>query len=230
VTGHAFTLAGAALVARPEGALWWPGARLLALGDLHLGRSLRLARRGGTLLPPYETAETLARLEAVVAATAPATVVCLGDSFDDMAAAEDLDTPARDRLARLAEGRAWVWVAGNHDPRPPGLPGIAAPDWTAAPLRFRHEPGPPAEGWAEVAAHLHPKARLGGRSRPCFVIGAGRVILPAFGAYTGGMPCDHPDVAAMAGPGAIAVVTGTQALAMPLAPPTPIRRRGWRLP
>ncbi len=160
MNGHAFTLCGAALVARPSGALWWPAARLLAVADLHLGKAERLARRGGPLLPPYETADTLARLAAEVDALAPATVLCLGDSFDDPDAALGLAESAGRDLARLAAGRLWVWIAGNHDPGPPGPGATHRGMWREGPLAFRHIALPEAAG--EVSGHYHPKARIGG--------------------------------------------------------------------
>ena len=192
MSDHAFTLGDARLHARPSGALWWPALRLLAVGDLHLGRAQRGALFGGAPLPPYESAETLDRLAAEIAALDPAHVVSLGDGFDDRAAAERLDAPARARLASLAAGRRWTWIAGNHDPGPLSLPG----DWRAelrpAPggpvLRHIAEPG---ETGPELSAHWHPKARIGPGRRRCFLLGPGpggpRLILPAFGAFTGGL-------------------------------------------
>jgi DNA ligase-associated metallophosphoesterase len=134
----ALRLAGGLALARPSGALWLPAARLLVVSDLHLGKAERLARRGGALLPPYETEETLARLAAEVDALGPATVLCLGDSFDDLRAAEALDEAARETIARLAAGRRWVWAAGNHDPAPLDLPGTHAAEWREGPFAFRH--------------------------------------------------------------------------------------------
>ncbi|MCC6304916.1 MAG: ligase-associated DNA damage response endonuclease PdeM [Rhodobacteraceae bacterium] len=217
MNGHAFTLAGAALLARPSGALWWPAARTLAVADLHLGKALRLARAGGPLLPPYETGDTLARLAAEVAALAPATVLCLGDSFDDDGAARDLAPAAGAELARLAAGRRWLWLAGNHDPAPPGHPGRHAGEWREGPLAFRHIARPGAEA-GEVSGHFHPKARVAGLSRPCFVIAAGRVILPAFGTYTGGLAADAPALAALLLPPARAVLVGDGGIVLPLTP------------
>ena len=125
MTATPIRLAGASLVPRPSGALWWPAMRLLCVADLHLGRSERLARRGGALLPPYETAATLDRLAAELAALAPSSVVCLGDSFDDCAAGAALPASERDRLTALIAGRDWTWIAGNHDPAPLACPGPA---------------------------------------------------------------------------------------------------------
>lgn len=214
MTGHAFTLAGERMVALPSGALHWPAGGVLAVADLHLGKSLRMARRGGQLLPPYETAATLARLDAAIETMRPARVICLGDSFDDSEAGAELDEAHRLWLARLMAGREWLWVAGNHDPVPSALGGTHLAEVRKGTLTFRHIAAPGAV--AEVSAHFHPKARLGGRSRPCFLVDAARVILPAFGAYTGGLPCDHPALAALMGPGAVAVLTGAQAVAIPL--------------
>ena len=123
MSGQPITLAGARLVARASGALWWPAERLLAVADLHLCRSERLARRGGALLPPYETAATLDRLAAEVAALAPTRVVALGDSFDDCAAGAAIAAADAARLTALIAGRDWTWIAGNHDPAPLALPG-----------------------------------------------------------------------------------------------------------
>lgn len=214
-----FTLAGAGLEARASGALWWPAKRLLCVADLHLGRSERLARRGGTLLPPYEIAATLDRLAAEIAALAPRIVVCLGDSFDDTDAGAALDATDADRLTTLSAGREWVWIAGNHDPAPLSMPGTHRAELRHGPLVFRHiAVAGPERG--EVSGHYHPKHRLATRgravTRACFLHDARRVILPAFGAYTGGLRSDHPALAALLAPPARAILTGTPCLAVPL--------------
>ena len=163
------TLAGARLTARASGALWWPAERLLCVADLHLGKSERLARRGGTLLPPYETAETLDRLAAEIAALAPARVVCLGDSFDDCAAGAALAPADAARLTALMAGRDWIWIAGNHDPGaagarrpPPGRARASARSPSATPRRPRRRarrglrPLPPEAAPAGRAAARSP--------------------------------------------------------------------------
>ena len=214
----AVTLAGAALRARASGALWWPEAGLLCVSDLHLGKAERMARRGGPLAPPYDTEETLARLEAEVAALAPRVVVCLGDSFDDSEAARALPDAARLRLAGLMAGRRWIWIEGNHDPGPVDLGGSHLRAFTAGSLVFRHVAS--AAG-GEVSGHYHPKAgiRAQGRRvrRPCFAVDGGRMILPAFGAYTGGLDVTAPDLRRLLGPGAVAILTGRPMLRVPLA-------------
>jgi uncharacterized protein len=229
---HAFTWMGVPLVACASGALWWPAASLLVVADLHFGRSERLARRGGALLPPYETAATLDRLADEVARRAPRGVICLGDSFDDDACAASLAETDIRRLLALMAGRDWVWIAGNHDPAPLALDGRHLAALTLGPLVFRHAPEHDASA-GEVVGHLHPKLRrrLGGRtiSRPCFVRDSRRLILPAFGAYTGGLDVDHPAVAAALDPdSAVAIVTGDPCLALPLRHPrrAPVRLRG----
>jgi DNA ligase-associated metallophosphoesterase len=217
MSDFSFSLCGAALLARPDGALHWPEAHTLVVSDLHLGKSERMARRGGALLPPYDTLETLARLAAAVSACAPETIVCLGDSFDDVEASEALDAQARALLAGLMAGRRWVWIAGNHDPVPGDLGGGALSELALGPLRFRHI----AEAGAalgEVSGHYHPKARLpgGGAARPCFLVDGARVVLPAFGAYTGGLATQHMALDALMRPGALAVLTGRRAIAAPM--------------
>jgi len=202
------------LVARGSGALWWPARRLLAVADLHFGKAGRLARRGGALLPPQDTQATPARLDAEVSALDPAEVVCLGDSFDDLEAADLPETEAK-WLVRLMAGRAWVWVAGNHDPGPVALAGSHRSKLMRAPLLFRHI-ARQAEGPGEVSGHFYPKARLGGAARPCFLIDRARVILPAFGAYTGRLWATDPALAGLMRPGALAVLTGARALATPM--------------
>jgi uncharacterized protein len=218
MTGVDLVLAGAALVARGSGALFWPAEAVLAVADLHLGRSERLARRGGALLPPWDGRETIARLEAEIRATDPACVICLGDSFDDAEAADALPADEASWLTRLMAGRRWIWIAGNHDPGPLALPGEHRAEARFGPLVFRHVARAGATG--EVSAHYHPKHRLalGGRGwwRPCFLADHARVILPAFGAYTGGMRASDPVLRRLMGPGARAVLTGNPPLTVPM--------------
>ena len=217
-----FSLAGAALTALPSGALWMEDARLLAVSDLHLGKTERVARLGGALLPPYETIHTLNRLEAEIVETGPKTVVLLGDSFDDMEAAVELAEDVLDRFRRMAAGRRWIWIAGNHDPGPTDLPGTHMREHREGPLTFRHIAAKDAEP-GEISGHYHPKARLRIKgqyiSRPCFLADRARVILPAFGTYTGGLDAGHPDLARLFGPDAVMLMTGRRVTALPYAVP-----------
>jgi hypothetical protein len=184
------TVAGAEVAFRASGALWIEAEQALVIADLHLEKGSAYAARG-QLLPPYDTREALARLAAEVAAARPRLVVMLGDAFHDARAGERLCAEDAAAIAALAQGRALVWVTGNHDPEPPRrLPGEAADELELSGLRLRHEPAQgPAPG--EASGHLHPCARVaaGGRSvrRRCFVTDGERVVLPAFGAYAGGL-------------------------------------------
>ncbi|MEM6275547.1 MAG: ligase-associated DNA damage response endonuclease PdeM [Pseudomonadota bacterium] len=215
---HSFTLSGAALEARASGALYWPAERMLVVSDLHLGKSDRIARRSGSLLPPYETRDTLGRLEGDIAATNAKTVICLGDSFDDLAAAESLDEEERLWLARLQAGRRWIWIEGNHDPGPVDFGGTHLAELVAPPLTFRHIAEAGATG--EVSGHYHPKARLNARgrviTRACFLYDARRVVLPAYGTYTGGLSSHDEALRDLMEEGARAVLTGRQAHAIPM--------------
>lgn len=210
---HTFTLGPADLQARPSGALYWPEAGLLCVSDLHLGKSERLARRGGGLLPPYETRATLERLDAELEATGARQVVCLGDSFDDLAAAEAMAEADRLWLARMMAGRHWHWIEGNHDPGPLDLGGDLRAELSLPPLTFRHQGGGPG---FEISGHFHPKVRLSGQGRRCFLTDGQRLILPAFGVYTGGLWADDPALQALLAPGARAIVTGPKCLVLPM--------------
>lgn len=206
--------AGAALVARADGALWWPAEGMLVVADLHLGKSERMARRGGALLPPWGEQETLERLALALTETGAARVVVLGDAFDDAQAARALGGEARAHLARLAAGRDWLWVLGNHDaaldPGALGLPGVAVAEGVAGGLALRHIAG----AGPDLSGHYHPAVRVAGRRRAAFLVGAGHLILPAFGRYTGGLDADHPALAALV-PRGLAVLTGARAVAVP---------------
>ncbi|MBN9010691.1 MAG: ligase-associated DNA damage response endonuclease PdeM, partial [Rhizobiales bacterium] len=175
--------------AQPEGALWWADEGLLVVADLHLEKGSSFARRG-QMLPPYDTAETLARLGSLVARLAPRRVVALGDSFHDDGGAERLAARDRATLAGLQSGRDWVWIAGNHDPRPHGLGGTCVAYLSLGPVTFRHEPRA-GGAMGEIAGHLHPAAVVAGNGkwvrRKCFAGDGHRLVLPAFGAYAGGL-------------------------------------------
>ncbi|MEZ5778977.1 MAG: ligase-associated DNA damage response endonuclease PdeM [Paracoccaceae bacterium] len=213
MNGYAFSLSGAHLEALPSGALHWVEKRCLAVSDLHLGRSERYARRAGALLPPYEIDETLQRLDVDIAATGPRIVICLGDSFDDLQAA-DLGEAHLLWLARLMAGRRWIWIEGNHDPGPLAMGGEHRTALTLGPLTFRHIAEPGAVG--EISGHYHPKTRVAGQSRRCFLADRSRMILPAYGTYTGGLPSDDAALSTLMEPGALAILTGRTARAVPM--------------
>jgi DNA ligase-associated metallophosphoesterase len=184
------TLGGQEVRFRASGAMWIEAGRMLVVADLHFEKGSSYARRG-QLLPPYDTGETLRRLEAEVEATAPRTVVFLGDSFHDGGGEARLSVRDAARLTAIAGGRTLVWVVGNHDADGPRvLPGEVVEDLDLSGLILRHEPQDGHQP-GETAGHLHPCARIVARGRAvrrrCFVTDGERVVLPAFGAYTGGL-------------------------------------------
>lgn len=189
---------GAALVADASGALYWPAQAMLVVADLHLEKGSGFAQRHGTLLPPYDSAATLQALEGAIGRYAPARVLCLGDSFHDGDAAARLGPAETDRLRGLTARVDWLWIAGNHDPAPPaGLGGRIEACVAIGPLVFRHEAeSGPRSG--EISGHFHPKASVATRGRRisarCFVEDGKRMILPAFGAYTGGLDVRDPAI------------------------------------
>lgn len=193
-------VAGIDLLADTFGALFHEGERTLLVADLHLEKGSSFARRG-MMLPPYDTAATLARLTAVVARYAPRQVIALGDSFHDRHGAARLNAGDRDALISLQAGRDWIWLAGNHDPAPPaGVGGDTLVDWRLGPLALRHEPRLGCVA-GEIAGHLHPVAIVMGTSgavrRRCFVSDGARCIMPAFGSYAGGLNFRHPAFAGL---------------------------------
>jgi hypothetical protein len=191
-------VAGVPLVADIAGALYWPEEGLLVVSDLHLEKGSAYAVRG-VLLPPYDTATTLERLAGLLARYAARIVVALGDNFHDGGGPARLASSDRAHLFELQRGRDWVWIAGNHDPDPrEGIGGAFARSLALGPLTFRHEPAAAqAQGGnsdlsdGEIAGHLHPAARIHQRGRTltckCFATDGVRLVMPAFGAYTGGL-------------------------------------------
>jgi uncharacterized protein len=181
-------IAAISLHADPLGALYWPEHGLLAVADLHLEKGSSFAARG-QLLPPYDSAATLARLAGLIAYYAPRCVVALGDSFHDGGGPARLSCADRDHLQALQRGRDWIWLTGNHDPEPAiDIGGVFQHALGLGPLSFRHRPTGAA---GEIAGHLHPVARIAHRgravSRRCFAADSERLVMPAFGAYTGGL-------------------------------------------
>ena len=218
MNGYSFTLSGAALIALPSGGLWWAEKGTLIVSDLHFGKSDRIARLGGPNLPPYETRDTLFRLEADLTRTQAHTVICLGDSFDDNDAQANLAEQEKLWITRLQAGRRWIWITGNHDPGPVDLGGTHLAELPSPPLIFRHEAKHEANG--EISGHYHPKAQLclqgRGISRPCFLIDMDRVIMPAYGTFTGGLSTKAPVLSGLMRPDAVAVLTGKAARSIPM--------------
>ena len=181
-------IAGVDFVADLSGALFWEEHSLLVVSDLHLEKGSSFAARG-VLLPPYDTVATLGRLSAVIARHDPRMVIALGDSFHDRDAHGRLSAPDREAISALQARRDWMWISGNHDPAlPADLGGVVASEVAIGKIAFRHEPTGAA---GEIAGHLHPKARVSTRGRSmerrCFACDGERAVMPAFGAYTGGL-------------------------------------------
>ena len=190
-------MAGERLMLDPLGALFWPEMRLLVVSDLHLEKGSSFARRG-MLLPPWDTHATLDRLAALLARWSPETVVALGDSFHDATGSGRLPATEQQRLQAMTQAHRFIWVQGNHDPAPPiGLGGDWVESYVAGPMVFRHQ-AVLAAAPGEVVGHHHPKAvvraRAGTVSRPCFVADGRRLMLPALGAYTGGLDVRNPAI------------------------------------
>lgn len=185
------TLAGMSATLDPSGALHWPAQETLVVSDLHLETGSSYARRG-QLLPPYDSAITLARLAEAVAHYRPRRIIALGDSFHDPFGPERLGPAEKGALAALCARHEVVWITGNHDhDASAALGGIASETYTLAGVTFRHIPSDRVPTAPEVAGHLHPAATVALRGRAvkrrAFVGCARRLVLPAFGALTGGI-------------------------------------------
>jgi DNA ligase-associated metallophosphoesterase len=188
-------LAGVLVRALPEGALWIEDAKALVVSDLHLEKGSSYALRG-QMLPPYDTHAVLMRLTDLMLRLSPEIIISLGDSFHDGAGPARMDARDRTLLGVLMSRCDWVWVEGNHDGRAPETLGGAVRDALhLGALVLRHEP---TDGAApgEIAGHLHPCAKVAGRGgsvrKRCFALGDDRMVMPAFGAFTGGLNvCDH---------------------------------------
>ena len=204
-----FSFCGRELAALAQGALFWPARRALLVADLHLEKASWFAK-GGQMLPPYDSIATLADLSTVAAATDAAEIWCLGDSFHDSAGCDRLPAEAQALLTALTAKTRWTWITGNHDP---GIAdhcgGEIVEEAEVDGLLLRHE-ADPDETRPELSGHFHPKLRLHLRgrlvSRRCFVATTRKLILPAFGALTGGLDAHHPEIVRAVGTGAQALV------------------------
>ncbi len=183
-------ICGKSFLAHKYGALYWPGESVLIVSDLHLEKGSAFAARG-LMLPPYDTRETLGKLATLIDRYRPETVISLGDSLHDSDGAARMDATDIETLHMLQEDRDWIWITGNHDPKiDRALAGYVVEEIVVGGIALRHEPRPGA-ATHEIAGHFHPAARLvlHGTSlrRPCFVGNRLRLVMPAFGAYTGGL-------------------------------------------
>ncbi|MBN9587690.1 MAG: phosphoesterase [Alphaproteobacteria bacterium 64-11] len=193
---------GETLLLDPCGAAFLPAHRTLVFADLHFEKGSAYAR-GRQFLPPYDTAATLLRVSRAAARHQPTRIIALGDSFHDGGAADRMGDGERALLAAI--GAEWIWIAGNHDPAPPAwLGGTIAQEYRLGGLIFRHEPQLMFQP-GEVAGHLHPCATVTkwgrGVRRRCFVSDGLRLVMPSFGAYTGGLDVGDPAIGSLfAGP------------------------------
>jgi DNA ligase-associated metallophosphoesterase len=204
-----FSFSGHELIALPQGALFWPARSALLVADLHLEKASWFARLG-QMLPPYDSIATLADLTALATVTRAEEIWCLGDSFHDRHGCDRLPQRARAMLTALTQCTRWTWITGNHDP---GIAdhcgGAIVAEAEIDGLLLRHE-ADPGETRPELSGHFHPKLRVSHRgrqvSRRCFVATERKLILPAFGALTGGLDADHPEIARAVGARAHALV------------------------
>jgi uncharacterized protein len=188
--GQNLMVAGKAFVADPSGALYWPGEAALIVADLHLEKGSAFAARG-QMLPPYDTFVTLQKLAETIDRYEPETVIALGDSFHDTGAGTRIRPDDINILQMLQEDRRWIWVTGNHDPEiPAAVGGEVVDELEIEGLALRHAPRP-GRVTHEIAGHLHPAAKISryGHTlrRPCFVGNGRRLVLPAYGTFTGGL-------------------------------------------
>ena len=204
-----FSFCGHELMALAQGALFWPERKALLVADLHLEKASWFARLG-QMLPPYDSIATLADLTALVVSTGAGEIWCLGDSFHDSQGCERLPARAREMLIALTAATRWTWIVGNHDPGfTDHCGGEIVEEAVVDGLVLRHE-ADPAETRPELSGHFHPKLRISQRgrtvSRRCFVATEHKLILPAFGALTGGLDATHPEIVRAVGGGAEALV------------------------
>lgn len=216
-----FSFAGETFAASPEGALHWPAQDALLVADLHLEKASWFARLG-QMLPPYDSIATLSDLSDLVSRTQAREIWCLGDSFHDRHGCDRLPHRARTLLTGLTAATRWTWITGNHDPGfADHCGGAIVEEAEVDGLLLRHE-ADPREERSELSGHFHPKLRLSLRgrqvSRRCFVATERKVILPAFGALTGGLDAGHPEIVRAVGGGAQALVpVADRLLRFPLA-------------
>ncbi|MCZ6604703.1 MAG: ligase-associated DNA damage response endonuclease PdeM [Alphaproteobacteria bacterium] len=203
MNGTPIHIAGTRLIADPAGAVYAPEHRVLMVADLHLEKGSAYAA-AGAMLPPYDSRHTLMSLERLCRHYAPDTVYCLGDSFHDDEGAERLGSVERARLCHLGSRHKLIWIAGNHDAHATPPCGETVDEAVVGRLVLRHEARREAMPAGEISGHFHPKAsvRLRGRhiSGRCFVADANRLLLPAFGAFAGGLDATDPAIASLFGP------------------------------
>ena len=209
------SFAGRNFFATPDGALHWPAEEALLVADLHLEKASWFARLG-QFLPPYDSMATLQALEQEIERSAVRRLYCLGDSFHDRFGCDRLPESAGELLRSMTARLDWIWIVGNHDV---GFidhcGGRIEEECDVGGIILRHE-AEVADPRPEISGHFHPKLRLSLRgrsvSRRCYVASATKLILPAYGALTGGLDAGHPEIVKKVGPGAAALVPSSDRL------------------
>lgn len=204
-----FSFAGETFVPSTDGALYWPAQKALLVADLHLEKASWFAK-GGQLLPPYDSRATLSALAAEIVRSGAERLYCLGDSFHDSTGCERLPEDSRALLTSLTGAVDWTWIVGNHDPGfADTCGGKIGEEAEVGGIVLRHEAAR-GETRPEISGHFHPKMRvnLKGRSisRRCYLASGTKLVLPAFGAFTGGLDVRHPEIRRAVGTDALALV------------------------
>lgn len=210
---HQFALAAPA-------ALFWPARSALLVADLHLEKASFYARQG-QMLPPYDSQATLDELADLITQTGARTIFCLGDNYHDDHGEARLEPGAARLLKRLTQETEWIWISGNHDRDVSGLwGGTVHAEWVEDGLALRHE-ATPDSALPEISGHFHPKIRVPVRgrhvARRCFIRSERHLIMPAFGALTGGLAANHEAIEnAVGGPADALIGVKDKLLSFPL--------------
>mgnify|MGYP006225160971 FL=1 len=217
MNSYDFYLSGEKLSALSSGGLYWSDKKILCVSDLHFGKAHRLNRTGAGALPPYENIDTLKRLQADICATNPSCVICLGDSFDDRIAEQSFNNAETHLLKILQKDRDWIWISGNHDPYPSLQFGESISSFSKSSITFRHIALKGEIG--EISGHYHPKISINLSNaqitRACFIADQKRVIMPAYGTYTGGLSVRSDEIKVLFENDATVMLTGNKIRTVP---------------
>lgn len=186
-------VAGETLLLLAQKALYWPRRRMLVVADIHFGKAASF-RAMGVPVPRGTTSQNLAALDDLMALHDIEHIMFLGDFLHARAAHASATVAAMLAWRQRHPALALTLVRGNHDRHagdPAAALGIEMVDepYSMAPFAFCHHPDIATPGYA-LAGHIHPTYLLATRfdalRLPCFVVGTQRMILPSFGAFTGG--------------------------------------------
>lgn len=212
----------ARLLLRPSGTLYWPAQETLVVADMHLEKGSFAAISRGVLLPPHDTHDTLSRLLAELNATRPARLLLLGDSLHDNAGLNRMASTDRNLLDRILQLQETIWLHGNHDAQISASLSVAMEHYHLAGIDFMHEASD-GEGF-EVSGHYHPVASIRHKGisarQKVFAVNGGKLIMPSFGTYTGGLDVDDPACAGVLGSAPLLYACGTSRVFLLPAMPT----------